>query len=63
MLSYRIIDQVLDQTGAMQRKIDGTCLSTDMKPTNVENGSQLVEMDTGLVYFFDEENMRWIQFA
>jgi hypothetical protein len=63
MLSYRIIDQVLDQTGAMQRKIDGTCLSTDTKPTNVENGSQLVEMDTGLVYFFDEENVRWIQFA
>lgn len=63
MLSYRIIDQVLDHTGTMQRKIDGTCLSTDTKPTNVENGSQLVEMDTGLVYFFDEENVRWIQFA
>ena len=63
MLSYRIIDQVLDQTGAMQRKVDRTCLSTDTKPTNVENGSQLVEMDTGLVYFFDEENVRWIQFA
>lgn len=36
-------------------------LSTDTKPTDgVRNGSVFAEMDTGLVYLFDEQNGEWI---
>lgn len=34
-------------------------LSTDDKPTNVPNGSEFLEMDTGSVYYFDAENGNW----
>lgn len=38
--------------------------STDEKPTeNVVNGTPFIEMDTGKVYFFDEENAQWEEFA
>ena len=37
-------------------------LSTDEKPTeDVPNGSTFLEMDTGNVFVFDEENTRWRQ--
>lgn len=38
---------------------EGTCLSTDTKPTDWENGSVLIEIDTGKVYVYDEENTIW----
>ena len=39
---------------------DGVCLSSDTKPTdNIENGSVLMEMDTGTMYIFDAENSVW----
>lgn len=42
----------------------GVCLSTDEKPTgNVENGSMLIEMDTGKVWFYDAENGIWREFS
>lgn len=34
-------------------------LSTDNKPTNAKNGSVFVEMDTGKIFIFDEENAQW----
>lgn len=39
-------------------------LSTDQKPTEinekgVQNGSTFIEIDTGKVYLFDEENNQW----
>lgn len=36
-------------------------LSTDAKPVGeaIPNGSTFLEMDTGNVYIFDEENMLW----
>lgn len=39
----------------------GECLSTDNKPTGdqIFNGSQLTEMDTSTVYFYDAENGVW----
>ena len=39
------------------------CLSTDTKPTDgsVVNASILFEMDTGKVFFYDEENTRWLE--
>lgn len=43
---------------------EGVCLSTDDKPIgNVENGSKLIEMDTGKIYLYDAENERWREFA
>lgn len=41
---------------------EGSCLSSDIKPTNLANGSILKEMDTGTVYFFDEAGSRWLPF-
>lgn len=38
---------------------EGVCLSTDTKPTDWENGSTLLEMDTGNVYVFDKANNTW----
>lgn len=35
-------------------------LSTDIKPIErVGNGSIFIEMDTGKVYMFDEQNTEW----
>lgn len=45
-------------------RYDGWCLSTDEKPVEgVMNGSCLIEMDTGKVYFFDEAGKAWTEFA
>ena len=36
-------------------------LKDDTKPTDgVRNGSVFVEMDTGKIYLFDEQNGEWI---
>ena len=42
-------------------------LSTDVKPKEVDNkvignGSKLIEMDTGKLFFFDVENEEWKEF-
>lgn len=34
-------------------------LSTDAKPTNVANGSECIEIDTGKVYLFDADGKQW----
>ena len=37
-------------------------LSTDTKPTEgIPNGSSFLEMDTGNVYMWDDENKQWRQ--
>lgn len=42
--------------------------STDTKPIGnynyriIENGSIFVEMDTGTIYFFDEELQTWMKY-
>lgn len=42
---------------------DVRCLSTDEKPTEgINNGSELIEMDTGKIYLFDKENETWREF-
>lgn len=39
-------------------------LSTDPKPTvGVPNGSIIEEMDTSKIYFFDAENVEWIEWG
>lgn len=46
--------------GMFKRYVEGSCLSTDEKPTeNIANGSILAEMDTSKIYMFDEENHVW----
>lgn len=50
----------------MRSQIDGVyyCLSTDTKPIeNVRNGTCLVEMDTGKIYFFDETSGDWLEWG
>lgn len=46
-------------SGTSKDYCEGSCLSTDSKPTNVANGSILMEMDTATLYKFDEENNTW----
>ena len=38
---------------------EGTCLSTDTKPTDWDSGSILMEIDTSKVYIYDAENEQW----
>lgn len=43
-------------------------LSTENKPqkvgaNDVGNGSIFIEMDTSKIYFYDEENTRWLEFG
>ena len=38
-------------------------LSTDEKPDRAANGTGLVEMDTGKIFFYDEANDLWHEFA
>lgn len=41
---------------------EGFCLSTDTKPTeDLVNGSILVEIDTGKVFFFNEAGAVWVE--
>lgn len=40
---------------------EGYCLSTDTKPTDAPNASVLYEMDTKMLYMFDEQNGVWIE--
>lgn len=56
MVSYT---KTLWKTDSQKQYIEGSCLSSDSKPTDVANGSTLVEMDTSKVYFFDETNAQW----
>ena len=65
MLTYtkRVL---LNETAAGDRLwyLEGHCLAADTKPTtDIANGSQLIEMDSGKVYFFDEAGSDWIEFA
>ena len=41
--------------------VEIACLSTDTKPTTgIATGSSAFEVDTGDVYFFDEESGEWL---
>ncbi len=47
-----------------RRWVQGACLSTDDKPTQgILNGSCLIEMDSGKVYFYDEAGAIWREFG
>lgn len=38
-------------------------LATDIKPTNGRNGDTFVEMDTGKLFMYDEENSEWVEIS
>lgn len=38
-------------------------LSTDTKPTSATNGSTFIEMDTGKIYFYNEDGQEWLEFG
>lgn len=45
--------------GEIVNYVEGSCISTDVKPDNVANGSILMEMDTSTMYMFDENAGTW----
>jgi hypothetical protein len=36
-------------------------LSTDIKPTNVNNGTRFIEMDTSSIYLYDAQDKKWFK--
>lgn len=53
-----------DDIAAETNYIEGSCLSTDDKPTTgVKGGSKLLEIDTSTLYVYDEENTVWRAWA
>lgn len=50
-------------TGYNDRTPQFNGLSSDEKPINstIGNGALFLEMDTGKVFVFDEENQEWIE--
>lgn len=50
------------QGDAVLSQIEGSCLAADTKPTaGIANGSIMVEVDTGSVFFFNEAAGEWIE--
>lgn len=50
------------QGDAVLSQIEGSCLSSDTKPTaGIANGSIMVEVDTGTVFFFNETSSEWVE--
>lgn len=43
--------------------VEMACLSTDTKPTDVCNGSMCLEMDTGKLYAYNEDDTEWVELA
>ena len=50
------------QGDAVLSQIEGSCLSSDTKPTaGIANGSIFVEVDTGKVFFYNEAGNAWVE--
>ena len=62
MISYQVYQFSGEKTdGTNLNYFEGTCLSTDTKPTqNVANGSKLLEMDTATMYMYDAAGSQWL---
>lgn len=61
MLRMTTVAEFTDpESGMVLRKVEGACLSTDDKPTvAIASGSIIVETNTGVVSFYDEDE-GWI---
>ena len=50
-----------DEQGNDLNYIEGTCLSSDTKPTEgIANGSKLMEMDTATMHMWDAAGKQWL---
>lgn len=59
-----ISSTLLNSIPAGEQYIEGVCLSTDSKPTEgIANGSRLIEMDTGTIYYYDKDGEQWLAFG
>lgn len=61
MISWNQVEPGLDGTG--QAYVSGVCLSTDTKPTDVANGSILLEIDTSKLFMFDGDSKTWKEWS
>lgn len=52
-----------DANGNPVKYCEGSCLSTDTKPTQWDNGSKLLEMDTNKLYLYDLQNGVWREWS
>lgn len=62
MITYHIVKETGNRKNSNKQirlYKEGTCLSTDEKPLNLDNGSKLLEIDTGTLYVWDLENKVW----
>lgn len=59
MISLKVERPVERTDSTIKRYIEGACTSSDSKPTDVANGSILMEMDTSQLYMFDEDAGAW----
>lgn len=61
MVTYNFVKDFghTDASGNPVKYYEGTCLSSDTKPTDVDNGSKLMESDTSTLYIYDAENSTW----
>lgn len=58
----KITDFYDSETNSAKQLVSVACLSTDTKPTvGIATGSDLTEVDTGTVYFFDEASGDWVE--
>ena len=65
MVSYQVEQYTAKDAGGNNlHYVEGTCLSTDEKPTTgIFNGSKLMEMDTGKLFMFDAESSTWLEWG
>lgn len=59
MITFTKVQEQIYDSG--KTYVEGACLSTDSKPTDVANGSILVEMDSGKIYMFNESATAWVE--
>ena len=47
--------------GNHKKWIEGTCKSSEEKPTeDIAFGSRMMEIDTSIMYHFDEDSSEWL---
>ena len=63
MITYTKTILEPDSGGSDVFYVEGKCVSSDQKPTDVANGSTLLEMDTSKVYMFDVDASTWREWS
>lgn len=63
MITYQVYTYNQNTDGTPANYVEGTCLSSDTKPTNVANGSKMLEMDTSKLYLYDAAGSTWREWS